>query len=52
MDSFGKLLEPLMKVSLPLMNNVLTLFSKSKLVPLGIIAAASAGALQKFIKKY
>ena len=50
MDSFGKLLEPLMKVSLPLMNNVLTLFFKSKLVPLGLIAAASAAALQKFIK--
>lgn len=52
MDSFGKLLEPLMKVSLPLMNNVLTLFSKRKWVPLGLIAAALAAALQKFIKKY
>ena len=50
MDSFRTLLEPLMKVSLPLMNNVLTLFFKSKLVPLGLIAAASAAALQKFIK--
>lgn len=52
MDSFGTLLEPLMKVSLPLMNKVLTLFSKSKLIPLGLIAAASAAALQIFIKKY
>ena len=38
----GKLLGPLLKTRLPLMKSVITRLVKSVLIPLGLIAAASA----------
>ena len=38
----GKLLGPLLKTGLPLIKNVITPLNKSVLIPLGLIAAASA----------
>ena len=38
----GRLLGPLLKASLPLMKNALKPLTKSVLIPLGVIAAASA----------
>lgn len=46
---FGRLVEPLMKIALPLMKNVLLSLPKSVLIPLGSTAAAS-GADVEFIK--
>ena len=37
----GKLLEPLMKVSLSIMKNMITLLTASVLIPLGLTAAVS-----------
>ena len=39
----GKLPGPLLKTGLPLIKNVITPLAKSVLIPLGLIAAASAG---------
>ena len=39
----GKLLGPLLKTGLPLMNNVIKPLAKSVLIPLELTAAASAG---------
>ena len=41
-EFFGRLFQPLMKFSLPLMKNVLTPLSKSMLIPLGLTAKVSA----------
>ena len=38
----GRLLGPLLKTELPLMENVIKPLAKSVLIPLGLIAAASA----------
>ena len=38
----GKLLGPLLKTGLPLMKSVITPLAKGVLIPLGLIAAASA----------
>ena len=38
----GKLLDPLLKTGLPLINNVIKPLAKSVLIPLGLTAAASA----------
>ena len=38
----GRLLGPLLKTELPLMENVLKLLAKSVLIPLGLMSAASA----------
>ena len=38
---FGRFLEPLLKVELPLMKSVLKLLVKSVLIPLGLTEAAS-----------
>ena len=38
----GKLLAPLFKTGLPLMESVITILAKSVLIPLGLTAAASA----------
>lgn len=52
-DKFlGRPLEPLTKVGLPLMRNILTPLAKSVLLPLGLTAAAStaeAGIHQKIL---
>ena len=40
----GKLLGPLLKTGLPLIKNVIKPLAKSVLIPLGLTAAASAGA--------
>ena len=47
----GRLLEPLLKTGLPLMNNILKPLAKSALIALGLTAAASAtnAAIQKFL---
>ena len=41
-EFFGRLLGPLLKVSLPLMKNLLQSLAKILLIPLGLTAAASA----------
>ena len=38
----GRLLEPLMKVGLPLRKNVLQLLAKSVLIPLALLSASAA----------
>ena len=40
--SLGRLLGPLLKIELPLMENLLKLLAKSVLIPLGLTSAASA----------
>ena len=39
---FGRLLDPLLKTGLPLIKNVIKPWAKSVLIPLRLIAAASA----------
>ena len=46
----GRLLEPLTKVGLPLMKNILTPLAKSVVITLGLTAAASVTD-KKFHKK-
>ena len=45
----GRHLEPLLKIDLPLMKNVLKSLVKSVLIPLGLIAAAADVAIHKKI---
>ena len=49
----SRLFGPSLKISLPLIGNVLKLLARSVLVPLRLIAAASAtnGAIQKHLNK-
>ena len=42
-EFLGRFLGPLLKTGLPLMKNIIQPLPKSVLIPLGLIAAASAG---------
>ena len=50
MGFLGRLLEPLTKVSLPLMKNVLISLSKGVLVPLRLASTADAGIHKKILE--